>query len=147
MKLHHFPVAVAVLSLAATSTLSAATLTLTAAGIADNFSLTTFATINPGANGNTGPFGLTLTGGGTVLVNNYIDATRYAFADVDGQTPATALNVITGSTSQAEGYAIAGGQAYGGNGAQFVEFNADGTVNHTLTGVTDSPWFGMWGIR
>src|SRR6202040_2547651 len=43
-------------------------------------------------------------------------------------------------------YARAGGLAYGTDGGgNFVQFNNDGTVNHVLTGVSASPYLGMWG--
>jgi hypothetical protein len=54
------------------------------------------------------------------------------------------LNTVT-STSGTEGYANAGGLAYGADNGQFVQFNNDGTVNHVLTGVTAGPRLGMWG--
>lgn len=122
-----------------------ATLTLTPAGISDGFILTTFATIDPGASGNVGPFGLGVAAGGNVLVSNYVNDTRYIFSDVDGRTTATALSAITPSGSSATAYATAGGQAYGAVNGQFVQFNSNGTVNHVLTGISQSPWFGMWG--
>jgi len=127
--------------------LSAGVLTLTAAGVADGFTLTTFATLNPGLvnTGNFGPFGVAVSANGNIIVSNEPNATRYAFADVDGQTTATALNHVP-SSSGTLAYATAGGQAYGGDGSgHFVQFNNDGTVNHVLTGVTASTDLGMWG--
>jgi uncharacterized protein (TIGR03437 family) len=67
------------------------------------------------------------------------------FPDVDGQTVATAIRTIKPSGSQAGAFARAGGQAYGPVNVQFVQFNPDGTVNHVLSGVSQTPWFGMWG--
>ena len=125
---------------------SQAVLTLTPTGVSLGFTLTTFATINPGSTG-FGPFGIgmdTTAGSATVLVSNFANNTRYQFADVDGQTVATALNSVT-SNSSTTAYASAGGLAYGGVSGQFVQFNKDGTVNHALTGVTASPFLGMWG--
>jgi hypothetical protein len=125
----------------------AATLTLTPAGIADGFTLTTFATLNPGAQNtfNFGPFGVAVASNGNVIVSNDPNSTRYAFLDVDGQTAATALNSLP-SSSTTIAYASAGGQAYGGDGlGHFVQFNPNGTINHILTGVTASPDLGMWG--
>ena len=125
--------------------LLAAGLTLTPTGVSDGFALTTFATINPGATGNTGVYGVAVTSSGQVIVNNYVNDTRYLFPDVDGQTVGSAVSAITPSTSQAGAFARAGGQAYGPVNVQFVQFNANGTVNHVLTGVTQTPYFGMWG--
>ena len=137
--------AVAGILAASTPLLDAANLTLTPAGVSAGFKLTTFATIAPGQSGNTGPFGVVVLSSGNVMVNYYANDTRYVFSDVDGQTTATALRAITPSTSQAGAFAWAGGQAYGPVNVQFVQFNSDGTVNHVLRGVTQTPWFGMWG--
>ena len=126
-------------------TANAATLTLTPAGIADGFTLSTFATTNPGNTGCcNGPFGVAVTGNGNILVATGSPNLRYAFPDVDGQTTATALNKVTANSGTAA-YATAGGLAYGGVNGQFVQFNNDGTINHVLTGVTPSSRLGMWG--
>jgi hypothetical protein len=125
--------------------LEAATLTLTPAGVSAGFVLTTFATINPGATSNTGPYGVAVTSTGKVLVNNYINNTRYVFNDVDGQTVGTAISAIANSNSQDAAYASAGGQAYGGVFPNYVQFNGDGSVNHILTGISQPSYFGMWG--
>ena len=124
---------------------AAGTLTLTPAGIADGFTLTTFATLDPGNTGCcTGPFGLAVAANGNVIVANNMTSSRYAFADVDGQTIGTALFTQSVSSSTVA-YAHAGGQAYGGQNGKFVQLNNDGSVNHVLTGVTASPYLGMWG--
>src|ERR1022692_945322 len=122
-----------------------AALTLNSTGISDGFALTTFATINPGATLNQGPYGVAVTSNGSVLVNNFSNNTLYVFNDVDGQTVGSALSAITPSGSLDSAFARAGGQAYGGVFPQFVQFNANGTVNHALTGVTQTVYFGMWG--
>lgn len=134
-------------------TADASTLMLTPEGMAAGFTLTTFATINPTyANTyNYGPFGLAVTANGNVLVSNYPNDVRYVFANVDGQTVASALNTITSSGSSTVAYtttvssASTGGQAYGGVDGRFVQFNNDGTVNHVLTGVTPGTYLGMAG--
>ncbi len=119
-------------------------LTLTAAGTADGFTLTTFATTNPGNTGCcAGPFGVAVTANGSVLVNTG-GGPEYVFADTDGQTVSSALFTRSSSAGTTAG-ATVGGNAYGAQGGRFVEFNNDGTVNHTLTGVTPSPYLGMWG--
>ena len=119
--------------------------TLTAAGIADGFTLTTFATPSPGNIGCcNGPFGVAVASTGNIIVNTGA-GTRYVFADTDGQTVGSAL-FSTSSSSFTTAYATAGGQAYGGDGlGHFVQFNANGTINHILTGVTTNPVLGMWG--
>ena len=130
-------------------------LTLTPTGIADGFTLTTFATVDPQNAGtfNLGPFGVAVASNGNVIVGNNPGAnddfnsqgTRLVFADVDGQTLASALNAITPGGVLHQAYATAGGQAYGAVDRQLVEFNSDGTVNHVLTGVTTLMTLGMWG--
>lgn len=123
-----------------------ATLTLTPAGIADGFTLTTFATTNPGNTGCcSGPFGVAVASNGNIIVSTGSPNNRYVFADVDGQTTGSALHTVTPSSSSTVAYATAGGHAYGGVGGHFVEFNDDGTVNHILTGVTPGTSLGMWG--
>jgi PEP-CTERM motif len=118
--------------------------TLTAAGMADGFSLTTFATTNPGNTGCcAGPFGVAVASSGNIIVANGA-GNRYVFADTDGQTVGTAL-FTQPSNSFTAAYATAGGQAYGVQDGHFVQFNPDGTVNHVLTGVTTSVDLGMWG--
>ena len=105
-----------------------ATLQLTAAGIADGFTLTTFATVAPGNTGCcSGPFGVAVNGAGNVVVA-LGSGTLYVFPDVDGQTPGTAL--FTQSTSSFVGaYAASGGVVYGSTaGGPFIALNPDGTV-------------------
>jgi len=118
---------------------------LTAAGTADGFTLTTFATLDPGNTGCCGgPFGVAVASNGNILVDNNNTASVYAFKDTDGQTIASALSTNP-SNSGTSAYATAGGQAYGVQNSRYVQFNTDGTVNHVLTGVTASPLLGMWG--
>lgn len=118
-------------------------LVLTAAGVNDGFSLSTFATTNPGNTGCcAGPFGVAVASSGNIIVSTG-SGTLYVFTDADGQTTSSAL-FTRPSTSFTTAYATAGGQAYGAQGGGFVQFNSDGTVNHALTDVT-SPDLGMWG--
>lgn len=118
-------------------------LTLTAAGVADGFTLSTFATLTVGDTG-FGPFGVAVASSGNVIVSNFPDGKLYVFKDTDGQTIGSAL-FTQPSNSGTTAYATAGGKAYGAQNGQFVQFNNDGTVNHVLTGVTASPDLGMWG--
>ena len=121
-----------------------ASLTLTAAGVADGFTLTTFATTNPGNVGCcNGPFGVAVGANGNIIVGVGAGS-RYVFTDVDGQTTGSALHTLS-NNSFTTAYATAGGQAYGAQSSHFVQFNSDGTVNHTLTGVSATPDLGMWG--
>lgn len=118
-------------------------LTLTSVGASDGFTLSTFATLNPGNTG-FGPFGIAVASNGNVIVSNFPTGKLYVFPDSDGQTTASAL-FTQPSNSGTTAYATAGGHPYGAQNGRFVEFNSDGTVNHTLTGVTASPSLGMWG--
>src|SRR5579864_3137009 len=112
------------IALIASKPAQAATLTLTAAGITDGFTITTFATMNPGNTGCCGgPFGVAVGSTGNIIVSDGATNLRYAFADVDGQTPGSALH-SSASGSGVVAYATAGGQAYGTDGSgHFVEFN------------------------
>ncbi len=132
----------AVSSLLAIAAPARATLTLTTSGINLGFTASTFVSGLPDIPGfNEGPFGLALTGNDNVLVMDYANATRYVFADVDNQTPADALNTVF-ATPTSQGYASGVGAAYGGNGANFVKFNDDGTEAGTLV-PTATPYLGM----
>src|SRR5215469_4614945 len=97
-----------------------ADLVLNAAGIADGFSATNFATglSTSGSSFGFGPFGMAVAsngaGGYNVLVNDANNGTRYVFNDADGQTPGSALTT-TASGSSTAGYATLGGVAYGSN--------------------------------
>lgn len=119
-------------------------ISLTAQGIADGFTLSTFATTNPGNTGCcSGPFGVAMTTTGNVIVSTG-SGTQYVFANTDGQTTGSALFTHPSSASTSA-YATAGGSPYGAQGGRYVAFKSDGTVDRTLTGVTASPYLGMWG--
>ncbi len=123
-----------------------ASLTLNAAGTADGLVLAVFATINSGNTG-FGPFGLAATSSGDILVHNQPNETTYVFKDVNGQTVSSAVSSTNSVSSNTAGYATADGQAYGsigGIGTRFVQFNPDGTVNHTLAPGTTA-YLGMVG--
>lgn len=131
---------------AAIATLGAAQanaqLALTADGIALGFTLSQFASTNPGYNSCcNGPFGVAVdVASGHVIVDVNSTGLRYAFNDVDGQTLASALSSAPSSTGTGA-YATAGGKAYGA----FFQIAGDGSVDHVLTGVTASQYLGMWG--
>ena len=123
----------------------ASPLALTTDGVNLGFTLSTFATLNPGSTGCCGgPFGIAMASNGHVIVSDGGTGQRYVFNDVDGQTTGSALS-STPSSSGTVAYATAGGKPYGGQGGQFVAFNDDGTINHVLSGVGVSPYLGMWG--
>ena len=128
-----------------------ASLIMTPTGIADGFTLSTFATINPGNTGCClGPFGVAMASNGNVIVatgQTVGIGQRYVFPDIDGQTPATALFQNYFFPTSVGAFANAGGKPYANDftNGSFLALNDDGSVNHTLTGVTPRATLGMWG--
>lgn len=122
-----------------------ATLALTPAGITDGFTLTTFATVAPGNTGCCGgPFGVAVNGAGNVVVG-LGSGPLYVFADVDGQTTASALFTQT-TASFVSAYAASGGVVYGGTfGGPYFSLNPDGTVaNANVFDPSLASDLGMW---
>jgi len=125
-----------------------ANLILNAAGIADGFSVTTFASGLPSSGGAfaQGPFGTTViangSGGYNVLVEDYANATLYVFNDSDGQTPGSAL--LTRSFGPtANGFATLNGVAYGGNGFSYGSFSSTGVFTPLSIAGLPQP---LWGL-
>jgi hypothetical protein len=122
--------------------------TLTAAGIADGFTLSTFASGFPN-NGGVGPLGMAVNSDGNVIVNSFGNGLNYVFHDVDGQTPASAVS-STPSPGFPPAYAFSNGSVWGSTGfsaaagqpnGQLVKFNNDGTVAATYNvPVTNGLW-------
>jgi hypothetical protein len=137
----------AVAAMAVLSLPAKANLILNATGIADGFSVTTFASGLPStavAFGQ-GPFGTTVVGNGSggynVLVDDFANSTLYVFNDVDGQTPGSALTTHSGFNSGANGYATLNGIAYGGNGTQYGSFTSTGVFTPlSITGLPEPQW-------
>ncbi|HEY5176043.1 MAG TPA: hypothetical protein VII95_10830 [Terriglobales bacterium] len=130
------------------TTANAQILTLTPAGISLGFTLSTFATLDPGNTGCCdGPFGVALAAPDRVLVYNAGNGTRYVFHDVDGQTRGSAITSTTLNQTGALAYATAGGLAYGGTSqfGQFAQYDTSGNVIKILTGVPQMTLRGMWG--
>ena len=134
-----------------------ATLALTPIGIADGFTLTTFATMAPGNTGCcAGPFGVAVSGSNVIVSNGFFGSTTISvFANVNGQTsnfggpPTSALfNYPNPAGTGTIAMATVGGVAYGAdpfNAFIFAQYNTDGTINHDLTGVAAATYLGMWG--
>lgn len=125
-----------------------ANLILNATGIADGFSVTTFASglASSGGAFAQGPFGTTVvangSGGYNVLVEDYANATLYVFNDSDGQTPGSAL--LTRSFGPtANGFATLNGVAYGGNGFSFGSFSSTGVFTPLSIAGLPQPLWGM----
>src|SRR4051794_5794403 len=121
-----------------------ATLALTPAGIADGFTLTTFATVLPGNTGCcAGPFGVAVNGQGNVVVG-LGSGPLYVFPDTDGQTPASALFTQT-TNSSVGAYAASGGVVYGSTaGGPYFSLNNNGTVANANAFPGLSSYLGMW---
>ena len=127
----------------------AAGLTLTAAGVADGFTLTTFV---HGFNAQYGPLAQGIAPNGNVITGSALGLLIYVFNDVDNQTLPDAVHTVpytaqTGNPNFA--MTTAGGQVYGAqaNGGTYEHFASDGTFtpipNLQTAGLTDN--LGMWG--
>ena len=104
-------------------------LTLTAAGIADGFTLSTFVS---GYNAGYGPLAQGVLPNGKIITGSAFDQKIYVFDDVDGQTLGSAISATpyacqTGNCNYA--MATAGGQVYGAQafGGIYEKFAANGT--------------------
>lgn len=111
-----------------------ADLTLTPAGMAEGFSLSTFATGFP-TDGNIGPLGIAYVGS-TVLVSDYPGNVRVFATDTDGQSAgaATLAPYFYGNTN-AVGMAQYNGNIYmSEQGAGKLDLlKSDGTLDHTIS--------------
>lgn len=125
---------------------ASAQLTVTPAGAAQGFSLTTFATGFPTGDANpgvAGPIGMAFTSSGGVLVSDLPGDVRLFATDTDGQTASSASSTgpIYG-TAGALGIASLGGNFYMGRqgngfGNSVVQINPDGTFVQTIvTGIS-----------
>ena len=118
-----------------------ATLTLNATGIADGFTLTTYAT----GSGYYPDIGNGVLAGGDIVASGYADGNLYKFADVDGQSTGSPLaSTAVGSPGPV---ATVGGNAYVGifsSGYYKVDASLGLTLLPGVAG-TLSPNFGLWG--
>lgn len=119
-----------------------ADLTLTAAGVADGFTLTSFATGFPtsgGLAGCCGPLGMATNSLEQVVVNDHFTGTNHLFNNVDNQTFTSALSsAFFGFVGDGSAITNDNGTLYetrSSDGA-VVALNADGSINHVVaTGV------------
>ena len=123
-------------ALLATAWPAQAQLTLTPAGVADNFSLTTFATGFPSSS-SVGPLGMAFVGG-TVLVSDYPGNVRVFGTDTDGQNALLAPIAHNYGGAAAIGMAQVGDGIYmtqqsGGTG-DLIQINNDGTFKQNIVG-------------
>lgn len=114
---------------------ASAQMTLTPAGIARNFQLTTFVSGVPSTGpGGLGPVGLDYQTDGTVLVTTYTDNLIRRYANVDNQTQANGTLLNYPGTEFAHDIAHVGSTMYISHYAsQSIEqLNPDGSVNHVV---------------
>jgi hypothetical protein len=141
--------ALAVLALiAGFSAACQAEMTLTAAGIAEGFTLTTFATNFPNANG-AGPLGIEFPGTG-VMVSDLLGNVRVFPSDTDGQDAGAVPAAANYGARNAAGIAQVGDRFYmAQQGLQrVVQINPDGTFTQAIaaaacaTGAAADPFTG-----
>jgi hypothetical protein len=125
-------------------------LSITSAGAADGFSLSSFVTGFPSPApvpfSCCGPLGLTVEPDGNVLVDSSQNRTNYVFADTDGQTLSNALG-STPFNAFPPAYAASNGYSWGswgfeGSGSGLVRFNPNGTVAATFSNIPITN--GLW---
>ena len=126
---------------------SSSPLTLTSAGMADHFSLSTF--VSGFGAGSIGPRGMAVASYGNVIVNASNLSANYVFHDSDAQTLASAVS-HTPVSAYPPAYATTKGSVYGSGGfsgpnaGQLIKFNNDGTLNtaYNLPGlyITNGMW-------
>jgi WD40 repeat protein len=125
-----------------------ASLKLTAAGVADGFTLTTFVS---GYNGQYGPLSLGNLSNGNVITGSALDRKIYVFNDTDGQTLSSSLSATpyicqTGNCNYA--MATAGGEVYGAQafGGFYERFASDGSRTQipNLAAAGLRGYLGMW---
>ena len=123
---------------------ASAALTLTAAGIADGFSLSKFYSDNRYY----GILQATTTSSGKVITTSYDGDSIQLFNDSDGQTIASMLNSVSvASKGQSYGIATVGGHTYfsPGFGGQYYEVNPTTLALTPLTLSTPViPYLGLW---
>jgi len=121
----------AIMTLANTQIANA--ITITPAGTALGFSVSTFVSGFGVAGFGIGPLGVAVESNGNVLVDASNLSQNYVFSDVDGQTLAGAIS-HTPFAAFPPAYATENnngvlGATYGSQNSSLVKFNADGTVN------------------
>jgi DNA-binding beta-propeller fold protein YncE len=117
-----------------------AALTLTAAGVAQGLSLSTFATGFPNGGG-VGPLGIVFPTSGGVLVSDTFGNVRLFPSNADGQNAASApVGQIYGGDG-ASGMALIGSKIYASQGVngRVVQLNPTGTFNQTIVSGLDRP--------
>jgi hypothetical protein len=141
--------ALAVMALAGLSSTTLAEMTLTPEGIAEGFTLTTFATNFPSVGG-VGPEGITFPGSG-VMVADGPGNVRVLPSHADGQDASTVAPTAFYGDGNAIGLAELGGKFYMTQRTlgQVLQVNPDGTSNQVIvsnlnpaTGIVGDPFTG-----
>lgn len=135
-------------SLAVANTANA-TLALTAAGVADGFTLSTFVTGTSNGYGNYEFVSLAIAPNGKVLAQNSADSKIYIFNDADGQSVGSELSSVPYTVPSGTGLVLttAGGQDYGvfAQGGRFVNVSGVGVVGATIGPPSLTGFYGLWG--
>lgn len=123
--------------------------TLTAAGVADGFTLSQFASGFPITSFPCcGPLGIAFPTSGGVMVSDYPGNVRVFATDTDGQNAASVTPAAFYGSGNGVGLAVAGGVVYMAEQAagQVIQLNNDGTFNQvivtgipTATGIVANP--------
>ncbi|MDB5322601.1 MAG: hypothetical protein JWN40_4232 [Phycisphaerales bacterium] len=125
----------------------AAPIALTPAGVAQGFTLTTFATGFPNTN-NVGPLGIAFTSNGGVLVSDKLGNVRLFPTDIDGQVAAAAPVGQNYGLDKATGLTQVGNTIYmtRQSTGDVVQINQNGTLNQVIisglpfiTGIAANP--------
>lgn len=123
----------AIIVTAAGASAALADMTLTAAGMARNFQLTTFVSGYPSASG-LGPVGIDYANDGTVLVSEYASNRIRRFANVDGQVYTDGADIGYPGIEFPHDVAHIGTTLYIShyNSQSVEQLNPDGSVNHVV---------------
>jgi hypothetical protein len=135
------PIATALLLLLAALSKPASTqagMVLTAAGINQGFSLSTFASGFPVSQG-VGPIGIAFPVSGGVLVADYPGDVLHFLSDSDGQIASSASIAQSYGNANATGMAQIGNRIYMNEAAnsQVIQLNQDGTFNQLITTISN----------
>ena len=130
--------ALTILGAVSVSNRAHADLTLTPAGVAAGFTLSTFADSFPFVN-NIGPLGITFSGG-QVIVSDYPGNVRVFPTDTDGQHATSVAIAQNYGFSNAVGLTTVGSKTYmtQQSAASIVQINANGTFNQNIVGYANA---------
>lgn len=135
-------IASATLALGASASYAGAPPTLTAAGTAMGFTLSTIVSGLPTSNGNSfDVLGSAVNSDGNIILNNSSNRTNYVFKDMDGQTVADALSSAP-FNGFASAFAFANGSVWASANGGLTKLNNDGSVAQVYSDIPSTQ--GMW---